>query len=135
MFPSPTTSLLLWGRPIMLWMPFLVREPSPIRRWPKKVLTPAQGFSFSGEVRDPFPAVIKALEETKIPVTSVDAPSSWDIENGPPTSELGSHFHPAVLVSLTAPKPLVKYFRGRHFVGGRCVPLVLLFSSRCRPGP
>ncbi|KIN08065.1 hypothetical protein OIDMADRAFT_140535, partial [Oidiodendron maius Zn] len=32
------------------------------------------GFSFTGEVREPFPAVIKALEETKLPVTSVDAP-------------------------------------------------------------
>ena len=43
-----------------------------------------------------------------LPVTSVDAPSSWDIENGPPESGLGSNFNPAVLVSLTAAKPLVK---------------------------
>ncbi|KAI1129974.1 YjeF N-terminal domain-containing protein [Nemania abortiva] len=79
------------------------------------------GFSFSGEVREPFPAVIKALEETKLPVTSVDAPSSWNIETGPPQSGLGSKFNPAYLVSLTAPKPLVQYFKGRHFVGGRFV--------------
>ncbi|KAM0326362.1 hypothetical protein ACHAQA_006964 [Verticillium albo-atrum] len=79
------------------------------------------GFSFSGEVREPFPAVIRALEETKLPVTSVDAPSSWDIEDGPPAVGLGSTFNPTVLVSLTAPKPLVKHFRGRHFVGGRFV--------------
>ncbi|CAK7274556.1 hypothetical protein SEPCBS57363_006225 [Sporothrix epigloea] len=79
------------------------------------------GFSFSGEVREPFPAVIQALEETKLPITSVDAPSSWNIEDGPPGSGVGSTFHPAVLVSLTAPKPLVKHFRGRHFIGGRFV--------------
>ncbi|RSM11932.1 NAD(P)H-hydrate epimerase [Fusarium oligoseptatum] len=79
------------------------------------------GFSFSGEVREPFPAVIQALQETKLPVTSVDAPSSWDIENGPPESGLGSSFMPMALVSLTAPKPLVKHFRGRHFIGGRFV--------------
>ncbi|KAF4814312.1 NAD(P)H-hydrate epimerase [Colletotrichum tropicale] len=81
------------------------------------------GFSFSGEVREPFPAVIKALEETKLPVTSVDAPSSWNIEDGPPSSGLGSSFHPEVLVSLTAPKPLVKHFKGRHFanLGSRFV--------------
>ncbi|KAJ4323982.1 hypothetical protein N0V84_004076 [Fusarium piperis] len=79
------------------------------------------GFSFSGEVREPFPAVIQALQETKLPVTSVDAPSSWDIENGPPESGLGSSFMPTALVSLTAPKPLVKHFRGRHFIGGRFV--------------
>ncbi|EFX02002.1 ai-bp family protein [Grosmannia clavigera kw1407] len=79
------------------------------------------GFSFSGEVREPFRAVIKALEETDLPVTSVDAPSSWDIETGPPTSGVGCNFHPAVLVSLTAPKPLLNHFRGRHFIGGRFV--------------
>ncbi|KAI0018154.1 YjeF N-terminal domain-like protein [Xylariomycetidae sp. FL0641] len=79
------------------------------------------GFSFSGEVREPFPAVIKAFEETKLPVTSVDAPSSWNIETGPPKSGLGSTFHPGVLISLTAPKPLVQHFKGRHFIGGRFV--------------
>ncbi|KAH8170008.1 hypothetical protein LIA77_10552 [Sarocladium implicatum] len=79
------------------------------------------GFSFSGEVREPFPAVIEALQSTKLPVTSVDAPSSWDIENGPPKSGLGSSFMPTALVSLTAPKPLVQHFKGRHFVGGRFV--------------
>lgn len=78
-----------------------------------------KGFSFSGEVREPFPAVIRALEETKIPVTSVDAPSSWNIETGPPESGLGSKFSPEYLISLTAPKPLVRYFKGRHFIGGR----------------
>ncbi|RDW62123.1 NAD(P)H-hydrate epimerase [Coleophoma cylindrospora] len=79
------------------------------------------GFSFSGEVREPFPAVIKALKETSLPVTSVDAPSSWSIEDGPPVSGPGNGFHPSTLVSLTAPKPLVKWFTGRHFIGGRFV--------------
>jgi len=79
------------------------------------------GFSFSGEVREPFPAVIRAMEETKIPVTSVDAPSSWNIEEGPPSSGVGSSFQPSTLVSLTAPKPLVSFFKGRHFIGGRFV--------------
>ncbi|KAK0726834.1 YjeF N-terminal domain-containing protein [Lasiosphaeria miniovina] len=79
------------------------------------------GFSFSGEVREPFPAVIQAMANTKVPVTSVDAPSSWNIEEGPPKSGTGSSFHPDVLVSLTAPKPLVKFFSGRHFIGGRFV--------------
>lgn len=85
----------------------------------QKADSPFKGFSFSGEVREPFPAVIKALEETKVPVTSVDAPSSWNIEEGPPKSGVGSSFHPEFLISLTAPKPLVKHFQGRHFVGGR----------------
>lgn len=86
------------------------------------VLMSSIGFSFSGQVREPFPAVIQALQETKLPVTSVDAPSSWNIEDGPPATGLGSSFMPTALVSLTAPKPLVKHFKGRHFIGGRYVP-------------
>ncbi|KAF2440143.1 meiotically up-regulated gene 182 protein [Karstenula rhodostoma CBS 690.94] len=77
------------------------------------------GFSFSGEVREPFPSVIEALRDTKIPVLAVDAPSSWNIEDGPPGEGPGKGFMPEALVSLTAPKPLVKWFRGRHFLGGR----------------
>lgn len=77
------------------------------------------GFSFAGEVREPFFSIIKALTTTSVPVTSVDAPSSWNIEDGPPLSGAGKDFHPAALVSLTAPKPLIKHFKGRHFLGGR----------------
>lgn len=81
------------------------------------------------------------MAETKVPITSVDAPSSWDIEEGPPKSGVGSNFHPDFLVSLTAPKPLVKYFQGRHFIGGRYVPrlrcvgrLVLVGLTLAGPG-
>lgn len=79
------------------------------------------GFSFSGEVREPFPAVIRALAETKVPVLAVDAPSSWNIEEGPSGEGPGKGYQPDALISLTAPKPLVKWFKGRHFVGGRFV--------------
>lgn len=77
------------------------------------------GFSFSGEVREPFPKVIEALASTSVPVLAVDAPSSWDIEDGPRDSGPGKGFMPPALISLTAPKPLVKQFKGRHFLGGR----------------
>jgi len=77
------------------------------------------GFNFSGDIREPFPSVIEALEKATVPVTSVDAPSSWNIESGPPKDGPGKYFNPAALVSLTAPKPLVAWFKGRHFLGGR----------------
>ncbi|MCJ1412375.1 hypothetical protein MMC19_006469 [Ptychographa xylographoides] len=80
------------------------------------------GFSFQGEVREPFGRIISALEATATSITAVDAPSSWNIETGPPESGPGAKFMPATLISLTAPKPLVKFFRGRHFVGGRFLP-------------
>ncbi|KAI2604884.1 YjeF N-terminal domain-like protein [Hypoxylon fragiforme] len=103
-----------------LEVPFVEDFPAAIKST-DHIVDAVFGFSFSGEVREPFPAVIRALEDTKLPVTSVDAPSSWNIESGPPESGLGSKFNPDFLISLTAPKPLVKYFRGRHFIGGRFV--------------
>ncbi|KAK2801987.1 hypothetical protein FQN50_007545 [Emmonsiellopsis sp. PD_5] len=77
------------------------------------------GFSFSGPLRDPFPSLITTFETTHIPILSIDAPSSWDIESGPPKEGPGAKFMPQTLVSLTAPKPLVRWYRGRHFLGGR----------------
>ncbi|GKZ18326.1 hypothetical protein AbraIFM66951_000883 [Aspergillus brasiliensis] len=77
------------------------------------------GFSFGGPLREPFPTIISQIETANIPVLSVDAPSSWDIESGPPKEGPGSKFMPEALISLTAPKPCVKYYKGRHFLGGR----------------
>ncbi|PNS20324.1 YjeF family domain-containing protein [Sphaceloma murrayae] len=79
------------------------------------------GFSFKGEVREPWPAVIekiKAVKGRKL-VLAVDAPSGWDVEGGPPAEGPAKGYMPDGLVSLTAPKPLVKWFKGRHWVGGR----------------
>eukprot|EP00136_Aspergillus_niger_P001390 XP_001390342.2 hypothetical protein ANI_1_550034 [Aspergillus niger CBS 513.88] len=77
------------------------------------------GFSFGGPLREPFPTIISQIETASIPVLSVDAPSSWDIESGPPKEGPGLKFMPEALISLTAPKPCVKYYKGRHFLGGR----------------
>ncbi|KAJ5176712.1 NAD(P)H-hydrate epimerase [Penicillium canariense] len=77
------------------------------------------GFSFGGPLRDPFPSLISQIEASTVTVLSVDAPSSWDINDGPPSSGPGAKFVPQALISLTAPKPCVKFYRGRHFVGGR----------------
>lgn len=77
------------------------------------------GFSFKGPVRDPYAEIISALEKSDKPVFSVDAPSSWEVDSGPPSEGPGAKFMPKYLISLTAAKPLVKYFKGRHFVGGR----------------
>jgi NAD(P)H-hydrate epimerase len=76
------------------------------------------GFSFRPPLREPFPRVIELMIEKDIPVTSVDIPSSWDVDSGPDKS---NKFHPDNLVSLTAPKHAAKFFKGRHFVGGRFV--------------
>jgi len=93
------------------------------------------GFSFSGEVREPFPKVIEALETTKIPVLAVDAPSSWNIDTGPPSSGPGKNFQPDALISLTAAKPLVKFFKGRHFLGGRFLSKAMAEKYGLDPPP
>lgn len=77
------------------------------------------GFSFGGPLRDPFPGIISQIEASNVPVLSVDAPSSWDIATGPPEQGPGAKFMPSALISLSAPKPCVKFFSGRHFIGGR----------------
>lgn len=78
------------------------------------------GFSFKGPLREPFTDVVSAMENSSIPVFSVDAPSSWGIETGPPSAgQPGAKFIPEYLISLTAPKPLIRFFTGRHFLGGR----------------
>ncbi|KAJ5524703.1 AI-BP family protein [Penicillium frequentans] len=77
------------------------------------------GFSFGGPLRDPFGPIVSRIESSNIPVLSVDAPSSWDIQSGPPKEGPGAKFMPKALISLTAPKPCVKFYSGRHFVGGR----------------
>lgn len=96
------------------------------------------GFSFQGDVRSPFDKVIETLVVNSqrgdgVPVTAVDIPSSWDVDEGPKIGgEDGAVFLPDTLVSLTAPKPAARHFGGlaraqadkkrhRHFVGGRFI--------------
>uniref|UniRef100_A0A1I8AJP2 NAD(P)H-hydrate epimerase n=1 Tax=Steinernema glaseri TaxID=37863 RepID=A0A1I8AJP2_9BILA len=79
------------------------------------------GFSFRPPTRPPFDAIIATLSQTTVPIFSIDIPSGWDVEGGPPTE--GSALRPDALISLTAPKLCAKYFRGKaHFLGGRFIP-------------
>lgn len=81
------------------------------------------GFSFKGPVRAPFDEVLPLISASKKPIVSVDIPSGWDVEKG---NEEGVGIVPDVLVSLTAPKQGVRSFKGRHFLGGRFVPKLVL---------
>ncbi|KEF60450.1 YjeF [Exophiala aquamarina CBS 119918] len=80
------------------------------------------GFSFHPPVRPPFDTVLRDIITARKPVLSVDIPSSWDVEAGPPSGDdqVGHDFMPEYLISLTAAKPSVRHFKGkRHFIGGR----------------
>ncbi|CAD6892970.1 unnamed protein product [Tilletia controversa] len=87
------------------------------------------GFSFKGEVREPFREPLELLkDESRMefelryklpPIVSVDIPSAWDVDEGNVNNR---SFTPQVLVSLTAPKLGAREFSGRHFLGGRFLP-------------
>mmetsp|Transcript_61785 Transcript_61785/g.110265 ORF Transcript_61785/g.110265 Transcript_61785/m.110265 type:complete len:255 (-) Transcript_61785:19-783(-) len=79
------------------------------------------GFSFKGAVREPFGSIVRDLAAPgRPPVISVDIPSGWDVETGPPSE--GPCIQPEVLLSLSAPKMCTEHFLGRHFLGGRFIP-------------
>ena len=40
------------------------------------------GFSFKGDIREPFLTIIQKLKESKLPVVSVDIPSGWNVDTG-----------------------------------------------------
>ncbi|KDN52297.1 YjeF N-terminal domain-like protein [Tilletiaria anomala UBC 951] len=86
------------------------------------------GFSFKGEVRQPFKDIIGLWKNDSLvefefrrhqpPIVSVDIPSAWDVEKG----NVNGSFTPQVLLSLSAPKLGSAAFGGRHFLGGRFIP-------------
>ncbi|ALC48558.1 CG2974 [Drosophila busckii] len=81
------------------------------------------GFSFKPPVRTDFVPVVELLQQTKLPVASVDIPSGWDVERGKLNE---CDFEPMLLISLTAPKLCAKHFQGKHhYLGGRFVPPAL----------
>lgn len=79
------------------------------------------GFSFqSGSIRPPFDDIINTINATEIPVLSVDIPSGWDVDCG---FVEGGIKQPEVLISLTAPKPVVNFLDDKttQYVGGRFI--------------
>ncbi|GIL79486.1 hypothetical protein Vretimale_18369 [Volvox reticuliferus] len=83
------------------------------------------GFSFTGQPRPPFDAIIQALlpAAKPPPIVSVDIPSGWHVELGDSEAAPGTTLLPDMLVSLTAPKLCARYFKGaHHYLGGRFVP-------------
>lgn len=83
------------------------------------------GFSFDGRggVREPFAAMLRAINGSGAPTVCVDVPSGWHVERGDVHDEAVRTG--AALVSLSAPKLCAQLFErggGAHYVGGRFVP-------------
>lgn len=77
------------------------------------------GFSFKPPMREPFKGIVEELCKVQniIPIVSVDVPTGWDVDKGPISQP---SINPAVLVSLTVPKPCSSHIRENqttHYVG------------------
>uniref|UniRef100_A0A915DI98 NAD(P)H-hydrate epimerase n=1 Tax=Ditylenchus dipsaci TaxID=166011 RepID=A0A915DI98_9BILA len=85
------------------------------------------GFSFKPPIRDPFFEILSKIANSGIAIFSIDIPSGWDVEKGPPSNQEDVPvLLPDCLISLTAPKLCATRFFGRkHFIGGRFVPKAL----------
>nr|KAF6316309.1 NAD(P)HX epimerase [Pipistrellus kuhlii] len=109
-------------------IPFLEempREASVIDELYELVVDAIFGFSFKGDVREPFRSILSVLSGLTVPIASIDIPSAlfsgWDVEKGNPGG-----IQPDLLISLTAPKKSATHFTGRyHYLGGRFVPRAL----------
>jgi NAD(P)H-hydrate epimerase len=103
-------------------IPHLSALPSNIEDY-ALVIDAVFGFSFKPPMREPFGKIFSKVVESKVPIFSIDIPSGWDVENGPPTDSDMPSLSADALISLTAPKLCAKHFKGRaHFLGGRFVP-------------
>mmetsp|Transcript_34265 Transcript_34265/g.74947 ORF Transcript_34265/g.74947 Transcript_34265/m.74947 type:complete len:222 (+) Transcript_34265:294-959(+) len=126
-YPKPTDKVLYNGLVTQcksLRIPFITAEEllaQPIGAF-DVVLDAMFGFSFKGDPRPPFAAILNALKPpaNPPPIVSVDIPSGWQVEQGDVD---GGGLRPDMLVSLTAPKECARTFEGpHHFLGGRFVP-------------
>jgi NAD(P)H-hydrate epimerase len=79
------------------------------------------GYSFSGEIREPYRTVIDELNRLKgAHIVSVDIPSGWDVNTGPKN---GTGIQaPSVVISLMSPKCGMAGYNGIHYLGGRFLP-------------
>lgn len=126
LYPKPTDKPLfnnLVKQCQMYDVPFIETMPSleALNKEYGLVVDALFGFSFKPPVRPLFAPILEVLSQTTVPVISVDIPSGWHVEDGPPTD--APALAPDMLVSLTAPKLCAKHFKGRyHILGGRFVP-------------
>jgi hydroxyethylthiazole kinase-like uncharacterized protein yjeF len=105
-------------------IPFIENFPNNLDSDYNLIIDAIFGFSFKGNIREPFDNIIKNLKLSKLPIVSVDIPSGWDVEEGN-INNIG--IEPEMLVSLSVPKLCAKKFNGPyHFLGGRFISPYIL---------
>ena len=105
-YPKRRAGHVLYGQLVSqleaLGTPFLDELPPPdaLNATYSLVLDGMFGFSFQGDLRAPFDAIIPALAQCTVPIASIDVPSGWDVDGGDLTG--GAGLRPELLISLTA---------------------------------
>jgi len=97
------------------------------------------GTGFDAEdIQPPFSFMLKQIRDPSlfgtVPIVSIDIPSGWDPERGPP-EETEMRIEPDLLVSLTAPKTFARKFSGMHYLGARCIPPRMNFKHKLNLPP
>lgn len=93
---------------------------------PALVIDGLFGFSFKPPIRPDMKPFLQILASAPT-ILSIDIPSGWDVENGPPSepeSDPSLVLTPHTLVSLSAPKKCASFLPvgTLHFLGGRFLP-------------
>lgn len=97
-------------------------ETGPIKEY-SLIVDAIFGFSYKPPLREQLKALLSQISLVEIPVVSVDIPSGWIVDEGPPSDGITPVIRPDCLVSLTAPKLCALQFKGTsHYLGGRFVP-------------
>lgn len=84
------------------------------------------GFSFKPPIKKGV--YLETLEkiaqnQANYQLISIDSPSGWDVDKGPPSSKDDPNLDPDMLISLTYPKLCSKYLKpgAFHYCGGRFI--------------
>ncbi|CAD5205922.1 unnamed protein product [Bursaphelenchus okinawaensis] len=127
LYPKPSKSQLMQNlvkQTTLMEIPYIEKLPEDVSSVYHLVVDAFFGFSFKPPLREPFGEMMDSIVKANATVFSIDIPSGWDVENGPP--EDGTvKLLPKSMISLTAPKKCAKHFKGTHYLGGRFVPQAL----------
>eukprot|EP00871_Galdieria_phlegrea_P005279 jgi/Galph1/5752/GphlegSOOS_G4385.1 len=116
-------------------VPILSFVPSTIDYYADFVVDAVFGIGQNGLfLREPIDRMIPFLSKTKVPVVSLDIPSGWYVDGGPPVEYIQQNIHikPQVLISFEFPKVCTLYFYGayQYLVSSGWMPMQLLQSKQ-----
>ncbi|CAD5208182.1 unnamed protein product [Bursaphelenchus xylophilus] len=127
LYPKPSKSQLMQNlvkQTTLMDIPYIDHVPEEVDSVYKVIVDAFFGFSFRPPLREPFNQILDKISKCRTPIFSIDIPSGWNVETGPPEDGTPKIL-PHSLISLTAPKKCAEHFSGIHFLGGRFVPRAL----------